>query len=227
VNLAKRSVVVASILTALTLSGGLPAQSPDAQHHFTNGRALFEEHDDSGDALRDAEAEFREALRLAPKYAAAQAYLGFIAAENEKFDRAEAAYRQALTWDSRCAEAMVGLARLEIKEGRREAALGLMRQAIHAAPRNALAHRELGYFLSSNVVAVPTLDEWKEAIASFEVLVQFDKNDRDSHYQLGQAYRALAGVTQSASSAKSCASARRRKTPTYGSIPSTPTSATR
>jgi hypothetical protein len=42
----------------------LIAQSSEARKHFLNGVGLYGEHDDSGDALREAQQEFATALRL-------------------------------------------------------------------------------------------------------------------------------------------------------------------
>ena len=40
----------------------MSGQTPEARSHFKNAQGLFEEHDDTGDALAEAEREFR--LRL-------------------------------------------------------------------------------------------------------------------------------------------------------------------
>ena len=53
----------------------MSGQTPEARSHFRNAQGLFGEHDDSGDALAEAEREFRLALKADPNYAAAQAYL--------------------------------------------------------------------------------------------------------------------------------------------------------
>ena len=83
----------------------LLGQTPEALRHFKNARALFGEHDDSGEALTEAEREFRLALRLDPNFAAAQAYLGLIALEGEHKEEARSAFEKALRMDANCAEA--------------------------------------------------------------------------------------------------------------------------
>jgi len=183
-RLSCRVLLLASFL--LPLAG----QSREAQRHFVNGRGLFHEHDDSGDALREAGAEFREALRLAPKYASAEAYLGLIAAEEEHFAEAETAYRRALSWDPRCAEALVGLAQLSQRGGRRDEALGLLRKAVTGVPQNVLARHALADALTNEPVQ-PTAAMWQEAIASLRVLIAIDRNDRDAQHQLARGYRQL------------------------------------
>ena len=110
---------IRSMLLILLVSASLKAstQSREGQVHFEQGRALFEEHDDSGESLQQAEEEFKRSLQLNPKHAAAMAYLGFIAAERGQLETAEAAYRKALEMSSRSPEANVGLAWLSQRNG--------------------------------------------------------------------------------------------------------------
>jgi tetratricopeptide (TPR) repeat protein len=171
--------------------GLLIAQSPEARKHFQNGVGLYGEHDDSGDALREALQEFATALRLAPKYAAPRAYQGLIALEEDKDAEATQAFHEALSWDRNCAEALVGLARLSQRKGTTGETLKLQRQAVAAAPRNALARRELPLTLTNenNQNFPPTPAMWQEAIESWRVLIAIDRNDRDAHYDLARAYR--------------------------------------
>ncbi len=49
----------------------MPGQTPEARSHFENAQGLFQEHDDTGDALAEAGREFRLALKADPHYAAA------------------------------------------------------------------------------------------------------------------------------------------------------------
>lgn len=67
----------------------------------------------------------------------------------------------------------------------------LFRQAVAAAPRNALARRELASTLTNenNENFPPTPAMWQEAIESWRVLIAIDRNDRDAHYDLARAYR--------------------------------------
>jgi len=171
--------------------GLLIAQSPEARKHFLNGVGLFGEHDDSGDALREAQQEFATAIRLAPRYAAPRAYQGLIALEDNKEAEATQAFQEALTWDHNCAEALVGLARLSQRKGAARETLTLQRQAVAAAPRNALARRELASTLTieNNQNLPPTSAMWQEAIESWRVLIAIDRSDRDAHYDLARAYR--------------------------------------
>jgi len=182
---------VAKAVALLFWSTLLIAQSGEARKHFLNGVGLYGEHDDSGDAIREAQQEFAAALRLAPTYAAPRADQGVIALEENRDAEARIAFQEALAWDRNCAEALVGLARLSQRKGTTRETLTLQRQAVAAAPRNALARRELASTLTNenNQNLPPTPTMWQEAIESWRVLITIDRNDRDAHYDLARAYR--------------------------------------
>src|SRR4029079_11243186 len=121
------------------------------------------EHDDSGDALAEAQREFAAALQIEPRYAAARSYQGFIAFEENRDSEADAAFREALSWDPKCAEALVGQSRLKTRHAPLREALPLLRQAVANAPRNKLARWDLAAALSAEAVS-PTPEMWKEAM---------------------------------------------------------------
>lgn len=183
--------LLASCSALLLLGAPLLAQRPEARQHLALGIGLYHEHDDSGDALVQAQGEFAAALRLEPRYAAARAYQGLIDLEMEHESDAEAAFREALSWDPKCAEALVGQARVKTKHAPVRESLPLLRQAVAAAPRNALAQRELAYALTG-VPSPPTPAMWQEAMECWRVLIALDRNDRDSHYDLARALRRFA-----------------------------------
>ena len=176
---------IASLAASAVLLG---AARENAQACFERGRALFGEHDDTGDAIREAAASFRRALELNPRHAASAAYLGLIAAEEQHWTEAESRYRGALGLDPDCAEARVGLAHLRLRDGRLDEARALLREAVVRRPKNRLALVELASVLSGENFR-PTDDTWREAIRCWETLVRLDRNDRDSHYSLAGAYR--------------------------------------
>ena len=175
------------LVLLLASAAALPDQARD---HFERGRALFEEHDDSGEAMKEAETEFRRALQLDPKLAAAVAYLGFIADDQQRREEAAAAYRKALDIDPRCAEARVGLARLHRLGNQIEESLRVLRLAVAEAPANRLALRELAWELTSEN-AKPTGEMWRESTRHLETLIALDPDDRGAHYDLAQAWRHL------------------------------------
>lgn len=168
------------------LGAPLPAQTPETRRHLTEGVGPFHEHDDSGDALVEAQREFAAALRLEPRYAAARAYQGLIDFENNQDSDAEATFREALSRDPKCAEALVGQVRLNQKAHPPREWLPLLRQAVVVAPRNVLARRELAYTVTAESMN-PTLAMWQEAMECWRVLIALDRNDHDSHYDLSRA----------------------------------------
>ena len=180
--------LLANCSAILLLGASLLAQRPEARRHLTQGIGLFYEHDDSGDALVAAQKEFAAALRLEPRYAAARAYQGLIDLDMEHESDAEAAFREALSWDPKCPEALVGQARVNQKAHPPREWLPLLRQAVSAAPRNALARRDLAYALTAESIK-PTPEMWREAMECWRVLISLDRNDRDAHYDLARALR--------------------------------------
>lgn len=178
------------VLAAIVAAGRTAAQPQTAQQHFDRGRALYEEHDDTGEAMREAEVEFRRALTLDPRFAPAVAYLGFIAAEQDHLDEAEAAYRTALQYDPISAEAHVGLAQLALRRSRRDEAVRLLRLAVKDRPKNKLALGGLASALAHEP-AEPTPENWREAIDCWQALVKLDRDDRDAHHDLARAYEHL------------------------------------
>ena len=163
-------------------------QLREDQVHFRQGKALFEAHDDTGEALEEAQREFTRALQLNPRLAEAVAYLGFIAAERNQYETALESYRRALQLDSHSPEAHVGLARISQHNGNHKEALDYLRKAVAGGPKNPLALRELAAALS-NEMAQPTVPMWQEAIGCWLTLIGLDRDDRDAHYDLGGAYR--------------------------------------
>lgn len=180
--------ILPAIVACLPASCLLAASEQPAEIWFEHGRSAFEEHDDSGEAMRDAEADFRRALLLNPRHSASVAYLGLIAAERGDQAAAETLYRRALDLDAKCAEALVGLARRRIQDRRHDEARSLLREAVRARPENRLALRELAVVLSAESFR-PTQETWREAIACWRTLIRLDRNDRDAHHDLARAHR--------------------------------------
>ena len=160
-------------------------QGDEARRRLENGIGLYEAHDDSGEAAQQAEAEFRQALKLDPKLAAAVAYLGFLALDRQQFAAAESEFRKALSMDRHSAEARIGFGRLAAKDGRFQDSLRELRTAVSENPKNRLARRELGFSLTAET-AHPTPEMWREAMACWEMLVGLDVNDRDAHHELAK-----------------------------------------
>jgi tetratricopeptide (TPR) repeat protein len=173
-------------MVALLAAAALAAAPLEAQ--FAQCRELFETHDDSGESMKDAEACFRKVLAANPRHAASIAYLGFIAAGRERRSEAESYYRRALDADANCAEARVGLANLSVRDGRHDEARALLREAAARSPKNRLALHTLAGVLTGESFR-PTDEDWKEAMRCWRTLISLDRNDRDAHHLLAQAYR--------------------------------------
>lgn len=167
--------------------GVLLAQTPEALRHFKNGQGFFEEHDDSGEALLEAEREFQLALKADPAFASAQAYLGLIALGAEHQEQARAIFEKALQMDANCAEARVGLAQLAMGRAQWREAIELLRRAVLGAPRNGLALDRLAWALTAENQQ-PTDAMWREAMGYWTRLIRMDKNDRDSQHALARAH---------------------------------------
>lgn len=165
----------------------MSGQTPEARRHFGNARGLFGEHDDSGEALVEAEREFRLALKAYPNYAAAQAYLGLIALQSEHKEEARTNFEKALRMDANCAEARVGLAQLAMDRAQWTEGIELLRTAVLRSPRNRLALEQLAWALTAENHQ-PTDANWREAMGYWSRLVGMDKNDRDSHHALAKAH---------------------------------------
>ena len=181
-------LVMLSFLIGETLEAA-PGRREDLVH-FEQGRALFEEHDDSGEALQEAENEFNQALKLNPKLAEAVAYLGFIASERNHLEAAEAAYRKALEIDGRSPEAHVGLAWLCQRSGKAAEALNHLRKAAANGPNNRLVLYELATTLS-NEFTNPTLSMCEESVNYWHTLIRLDRDARGAHQGLAGSYRQL------------------------------------
>lgn len=162
-------------------------QTPEARKHFDNARGLFDAHDDSGDSLREAQREFRLALKADPNYATAQAYLGLIAFETQHKEDARGEFEKALRLDGNCAEARVGLAQLAMDGGRWTEGIDLLRRAVRGSARNQLALEHLAWALTAENHK-PTDSMWREAIGYWNRLIEIDRNDRDAHHALAKAH---------------------------------------
>lgn len=127
-----------------TLESSLKAEADNAVLHFQLGRALAA----SGNAAR-AESEWREALRLAPNYVAAQQALSAVAAERRDWEQA-----------SKSADAVIlnnpnipigYLLRASARAGRGDfaGAEGDVKKAMELAPQSAVPYIQLGALRAS------------------------------------------------------------------------------
>jgi tetratricopeptide (TPR) repeat protein len=171
----------------------LPPQSSPARNvtaEFKRAVDLFNEHDDTGEALAEAEQAFGRILSLQPRHAAARAYLGLIALERGETTAAEAAFSDALSIDARCPEAHVGRVRLLRVRGEWQAGYDEARLAVRMAPSSVLALWELVDVLCHRAEAPVGEAERNEAVPLLLRIIALQKVPRQAHLDLADIYRA-------------------------------------
>jgi tetratricopeptide (TPR) repeat protein len=149
---------------------------------------LFNEHDDTGEALEEAKNEFLSILTINPQHAPSLAYLGLIALDNNNTTSADSLFTLALASDSTCPEAHVGRAQmyrqqLQWQKGYDEAHL-----AVKLAPTSVFARWELVNELIHRVEAPVTDSVVDEAIPHLQKLLEFNFDDREAHLDLAKLY---------------------------------------
>ena len=135
-----RTLLIAWALCGLlaAVAHAQDAPSAEAIERNTRGIALLKE----GKAA-EAAAQFRAAVDLAPKYAAAQGNLAFAYEKAGKVDEAMAAYQKLLELDPKNATALNNLATLYSRNGRHEDAIREYETLLQREPANETARRNL------------------------------------------------------------------------------------
>jgi tetratricopeptide (TPR) repeat protein len=143
-----------------------------------------------GDALngqgrhKEAEAAFREAVRLKPDYRVAHCNLGIALERQGRHKEAEAAYRQAIRIKPELPEAHNGLGVALQHQDRQREAEAAYRQAIRIKPDFPIAHNNLGAVLNAQ-------GRQREAEAACRLAIRLRDDYPEAHYNLG---KALAGL---------------------------------
>jgi predicted O-linked N-acetylglucosamine transferase (SPINDLY family) len=138
-----------------------------------------------GNALRalarrdEAEAAYRESLRLDPRYALAAYNLGALKQDSGEPDAARAAFETALRVDPSLAAANQALADLSRREGRVDDAITHLERAVAAEPRRAAIYNDLGalYQLRGRVEA---------ALACFDRACELDPGLGEARFNRGK-----------------------------------------
>ena len=155
---------------------------------FERAQALFNEHDDTGEALAEAELEFQTLLKQMPNFPQAIAYLGLIALDRMNSPLADSLFKASLTIDSTCAEARVGRAQLLRRNKLWQAGYAEARHAVTLAPNSIMARWELVSQLLHRAEAPVTETEQREAAPHLLKLIELDSNDRQAHLDLAVIY---------------------------------------
>jgi tetratricopeptide (TPR) repeat protein len=180
----------ALILIASLIAPAERQQRDSVEAHFAHAVELFNEHDDTGEAMDEAGKEFALVLRLNPRYAPARAYQGLIALDKNDQVAAETAFRDALTIDPNCAEAHVGRVELFRKQARWKESYDEARLAVKLAPASILARWELITLLLNRAESPVTEAERKEAEPHLKMILESKPNERQAHLDLADMYSA-------------------------------------
>ena len=156
---------------------------------YARAVALFNEHDDTGEAIAEAETAFARLLARNPRHAPSRAYQGLIALERGLEDAADAAFRDALAVDTACAEAHVGRVRLLRARGRWRESYDEARLAVRLAPSSVLARWELVNVLCHRAEAPIGDAERNEAIPHLLRIIELQTAPRQAHLDLADIYR--------------------------------------
>jgi tetratricopeptide (TPR) repeat protein len=126
----------------------------------------------------DAEAEYREALRINPDSAEAHYNLGFLLGDMGKKEDAEAEYREALRINPDYADAHNNLGILLDDMGRKEDAEAEYRETLRINPDYAEAHYNLGILLDD-------MGRKEDAEAEYREALRINPDSAEAHNNFG------------------------------------------
>lgn len=126
-------------------------------------------------------ADLREALKLDPGYADAEAGIGWVHVERNDLDSALEHFRAAEKIDSSCALAIAGQGSVQLLRGEVEQALTLLEAAAGIAPTSAVAQQWLGH-------ARLAKDDAEGAREAFIEAIRNDSSAWRAYVGLGDAY---------------------------------------
>jgi len=107
--------------------------------HYRIG-GLILEHPGAAGKLEDARKEFTEELKIDPRNASAEFYLGEVARQQDKLPEAIEDFAAAVKLAPDFAEAQFGLGRSLLDSGKNAEAVGPLERAVHLAPGNPTMH---------------------------------------------------------------------------------------
>jgi protein O-GlcNAc transferase len=128
--------------------------------------------------LAQAEALYREALRVRPDQPTIHYHLGLIDAHGGRLEQAASRYRQAIALDPDFPEALNNLGHACNGLGRWGEAIPYLERAVALRPRYARARNNLG-------IALDELGRAEEAVAAYRQAIADDPACCEAHYNLG------------------------------------------
>jgi serine/threonine-protein kinase len=128
----------------------------------------------------EAEAVYREAIRLRPEWGEAHSNLGAALNGQQKHDQAEAACRKALELKPDLAEAYCNLGNALVHQGKPSDAEAACRRALELKPDLAEAHVNLGNALDHQ-------EKFGQAEAAYRKALELKPNLAEAHANLGNA----------------------------------------
>jgi tetratricopeptide (TPR) repeat protein len=152
----------------------------DADAWYLLGRTQYNE-----DQFADAIASFKKSLALRPRNVEAENNLGLAWQALNKSDKAAAAYRRAIAWQSAHpvdAQPYLNLGVLLADQGHPRQAIPWLRQAAQLAPTNPRVHEELARVLESS-------NRLPEAQHELEQAVALAPDASGPHFKLGRLYQ--------------------------------------
>jgi tetratricopeptide (TPR) repeat protein len=187
-------------MVAITVVVACAVVSRAQVRHWQNGVALWEHatqvtrnnaraHANLGVALARqgqhgrAMDEYREALRIEPRYAEAHNNLGLALVDQHRPEEAVSHYRDAVRLKPDYTNAHVNLANLLDESGRRDEAIAHYREAIRLDPAQVLARLNLA-------VTLARAGQLDEAIAELEAALRFDPSSEPARRMLEEMKRA-------------------------------------
>jgi tetratricopeptide (TPR) repeat protein len=163
----------------LKKSAELQPTNKDAWYYL--GRAYY-----SKAQLPEARAAFEKVLELHPQDTKAQTNIGLILETGGQTDAAIDAFRTAIAWQEKGAEASeqsyANLGSLLVEQGRTEEGLAALEKAVAMAPRNAFCHLKLG-------IAYRQLGRLENSEEQLTQATSLEQENATAHYQLGRLYK--------------------------------------
>jgi Flp pilus assembly protein TadD len=163
------------------LTKSVSLDSHNWQSWYYLGRTKYNEN-----RFEEAIHAFEQCIKLSPENVKAEDNLGLSYAGLGRAEEAEAAYREALRWQSQLLEQDPGpyldLGILLIEQNRPQEAVGYLARAAQIAPEDPRTHEHLGK-------AYDRLNDLPKAQTELEKAVAAKPDDPALHFLLGQVYR--------------------------------------